>query len=143
MRMRTKTRTGSRSSSLLFVSLILISLLIPGSLTGKKKEKLAAEPFAIIAGTTFRPPGLSLPAARVRVRVETGSANVSAKSVKPQEATTDSRGEFAVRVPAVPSKWTVDVTASGYQTQSKSVAIEGEQRVELSFVLEPDAGKKK
>jgi len=77
----------------------------------------------------------------VRVRREP-SGNADKQSVKPIEAVTDSRGEFAIRVPAVPSKWTVDVSSKGYRSQSKSVSIEGEQRLELSFVLEPEAEKK-
>ena len=73
-----------------------------------------------------------------------GSNQLTLKGVesKPIEAVTDSRGEFAIRVPAVASKWTVDVSAKGIGRQSKSVTIEGEQRLELSFVLEPEAEKK-
>jgi len=111
------------------------------SFAAKKKNQTASEPFAIIGGTTFRPPGFALPGVRVRVRPEQTEAG-NKLTAKPIDAVTDSRGEFAIRVPAAPSKWTVDVSASGYQSQTRSVAIEGEQRVELSIILEPGPGKK-
>ncbi len=132
-----KTTTGSK---LLPVAGLIIALLSVAPSWAKKKEKSAAEPFAVIAGTAYRPPGLSLPGVRVRVRpgqTETPSAT----KLKPAETQTDTRGEFAIRVPAVPAKWSVDVSASGYQPQSKSVSIEGEQRLDLSFVLEPETRK--
>ena len=132
------TTTGSNR----FLFVLLIALLSTGVLWAKKKEKPAAETYAVIAGTTYRPPGLSLPGARVRVRPEAADANAAqAKKVKGVEASTDTRGEFAIRVPAVPGKWVVDVSASGYQPQSKTVQVEGEQRLELSFVLEPETKK--
>jgi hypothetical protein len=109
-------------------------------LQAKKQDKPAAAnaSFSVIAGTAYRPPGLSLSGARVRIRpLEVPKQNTGAK-LKGAEATTDSRGEFAFRVPAVPAKWSVEVSAGGYQPQSKTVSIEGEQRIDLSFVLEPE-----
>jgi hypothetical protein len=41
-----------------------------------------------------------------------------------------------VRVPAVPMKYSVDVKAAGFKPDRKTVAIEGEQSRELSFLLE-------
>lgn len=137
-RKRTRTRTTG-SSRFLFV-LLIAAFLTASALEAKKKEKPAAETFAVIGGTTYRQTGLSLPGARVRVRPEQ-SADASGKKLKGVEAATDSRGEFAIRVPAVPAKWAVDVQANGYRPQSKSVSIEGEQRLELSFVLEPETKK--
>jgi len=137
---RTKKRTTGSSSRFVAVA-ALLTLLSVHALSGKKKEKPAAESFAVIAGTTYRPPGLSLPGARVRVRPEPTADASQAKKLKGAEVVTDSRGEFAIRVPAVPAKWVVNVQASGYQPQSKSVATEGEQRLELSFVLEPEMKK--
>ena len=59
--------------------------------------------------------------------------------LKKAEAVTDARGEFAVRVPAVPAKWRVDVKVNGYRPEQRSVSVEGEQRVDLSIILEPAA----
>jgi len=142
MKRRMKTRTGSKSSYLIARILVILGLISPVILPAKKKEKPAAEPFAIIAGTTFRPPGFSLPGVRVRLRPESDRPAAAGASQKAHEAITDNRGEFAIRVPAVSSRWSIDVFASGYRPQSKSVEIEGERRVELNFVLEPESGKK-
>jgi hypothetical protein len=134
MRMkRTKTRTGS--------SLLAILLLVAAAFDGYGKDKKPPEPYAVIAGTTFRPPGFALPGARVRITPESdASGSVKLKSF---EAQTDARGEFAFRVPVVPMKWTVNVQFSGYQAQTKAVSVDGEQRVDLSFQLEPAPGKPK
>jgi len=121
-----KTRTGSK---FFFASLLALTVL-SGVAEAKKKPEPAA--FAVVGGTVFRPPGSALPGARVRVEPESRDAKV--KSV---QGVTDSRGEFAIRVPAVPMSWTVHVEMKGHQTQSRSVRIEGEQRTELPFVLEP------
>jgi hypothetical protein len=134
-----RTTTGSK----LFRGVVIafaVSLLSLSAFGAKKKEKPAAEAFAVISGTTFRPPGLSLPGVKIRVRPEPADTAVKSK-LKGAEAVSDTRGEFAVRVPAVPAKWSVDVSASGYQPQSKSVSVEGEQRLDLSFVLEPETKK--
>lgn len=96
----------------------------------------------MIAGTAFRPPGLSLPGVRVRIRPEQ-QKDASGAKIRDLEAVTDGRGEFAIRVPAVPMTWTVNVYASGYIPVTKSVMIEGEQRVDLSLMLEPSKGERK
>jgi hypothetical protein len=128
--------------SALHVLILFFCLILTTSpVAAKKKGTPGAEPFAVIGGTAYRPPGLSLPGVRVRVRREP-SGNSDKLSLKPIEVVSDARGEFAIRVPAVPSKWIVDVSAKGYKSESKSVTIEGEQRLELSFVLEPEVEKK-
>ncbi len=85
----------------------------------------------MIAGTVFRPPGLALPDAEVTVTPKEGEKPKKLKTV------TNFRGEFAVRVPAVPMKYSVDVKAAGFKPDQKTVAIEGEQSRELSFLLDP------
>jgi hypothetical protein len=98
-----------------------------------KKGKEAPGPFSVIAGTVFRPPGLSLPGAEVEI---TPDAEGKPKKMK---AVSDARGEFAVRVPPVPMKYKVDVKCNGYQPQQKTVEIEGEQHKDLTFQMEPAA----
>jgi len=105
----------------------------------KEKRKEASEPFALIAGTVYRPPGFALSGVAVVVAPETESNN---DKLKKAETVTNTRGEFAVRVPPVPAKWRVDVKMNGYRPEQKSVSVEGEQRVDLSFILEA-AGKPK
>jgi hypothetical protein len=101
----------------------------------KDKSKEASAPFALIAGTVYKPPGFSLPGAEVTVSPEQPEA--SGTKLKKSQAVTDARGEFALRVPAVPAKWRVDVKMNGYRPGQKSVSIEGKQRVDLSMVLDP------
>ena len=57
--------------------------------------------------------------------------------LKKAEAVTNFRGEWAVRVPPVPAQWRVDVKHSGYRPEQRTVSVEGEQRFDLSIVLEP------
>lgn len=130
---RTKTRTGS--------SFLAALLLLTGAGAGHGKDKKASVPYAIIAGTTFRPPGFALPGAKSRIAPESSSSGRT--KLKSAEVQTDARGEFALRVPVVPMKWTVHVQANGYESQAKSVSIDGEQRVDLSFQLQPAAAKPK
>lgn len=121
--------TGSR-----FVVLALgLSVYFALPAWAEKKPKKAggsSAQYAVIAGTVFRPPGLALAGAEVEV---TPDAEGKTKKLK---AVADPRGEFAVRVPAVPMKYKVDVKYSGYKPQQQTVAIEGEQRKDLTFQLE-------
>jgi hypothetical protein len=134
-RRKTKTRTGSSIGIGLAVLLLAV---FPGAAESKRKSASPAAPFALIAGTSFRPPGLSLPGAKVTIKPD---APVGDLKLKPAQADTDSRGEFAFRVPAVPMRWTVYVERKGYRPETRTVQVEGEQRVDLSILLEPDGGK--
>jgi hypothetical protein len=100
-----------------------------------KKSSETPQSFGLIAGTVFRPPGFALPGAEVVVTPQ--SEPPDGIKIPKQKAVTDARGEFAVRVPAVPMKYSVDVKSSGYKQQQKAVQIEGEQRKDLTFELEP------
>jgi hypothetical protein len=55
------------------------------------------------------------------------------------EAVSDARGEFLFRVSPVPMHYNVTVAAKGYQILRKSVIVEGEQRVEVTFQLERES----
>jgi hypothetical protein len=137
---RTRKPTSGSSSGAGFRRWVtiafLVTLLSPAAFPEKKeKPKPAAAPYALIAGSVFRPPGFALPGAQVVFTPEQPQAN--GIKLKKLEAVGNFRGEFAVRVPAVPSKWRVDVKMNGYRPDQKSVSVEGEQRFDLSFVLEP------
>ena len=93
----------------------------------------------MVAGTVFRPPGFALSGAEVTVSPEPGPTQ--ARAPKSQRVLSDARGEFVVRVPAVPMRYLVTVKKKGFVSQSRPASIEGEQRLELLFTLEPDAGK--
>lgn len=84
----------------------------------------------MIGGTVFRPPGLALAGAEVVVAPQEGEKPKKLKTV------TNSRGEFAVRVPAAPMKYSVEVKAEGFKPDRKTVDIQTDQRKDLSFLLE-------
>jgi hypothetical protein len=118
-------------------SSILFAWILPAALVaapGEKKPKASA-PYALIAGTVFRDTGLSLCGAQVSLLPEPGSGQ--ARKPKKISIVTDSRGEFAVRVPVAPMRYVVQVKAAGYQDQEKSVSVSGEERVDVFFRLEP------
>ncbi|HUS06653.1 MAG TPA: carboxypeptidase-like regulatory domain-containing protein [Bryobacteraceae bacterium] len=150
-RTRKKTKIGSKIVSPAVLLFLAISpfygnLLPPGGLSRgtadrpllfkKDKTQKSTPVFSLIAGTVFRPPGFALPGAEIVITPESGTAD--GIKIPKQKAISDARGEFAVRVPPVPMKYTVDVKASGYVRSRKAVQIDGEQRKELSFELEPD-----
>jgi hypothetical protein len=58
---------------------------------------------------------------------------------KKQKASTGSRGEFAFRVPVDAMRYALHAEAHGFTPQDKKVSIEGEQRVEVTFLLSPES----
>jgi hypothetical protein len=75
--------------------------------------------------------------AGAQVVVAPEQPEASGVKLKRTEAVTNGRGEWAIRVPSVPAKWRVDVKTNGYRPEQRSVSVEGEQRLELSIILEP------
>jgi hypothetical protein len=130
MRKKRKKRTGSSAAFLL-----ILALLACPAWASSRKEKSPPAPVAIIAGTVFRTPGFALPGAEVTVVPK--SAESGGVKFKKLQAVSSRRGEWAVRVPAVPMEYTIYVKCSGYQSQQSTAVIEGEQRRELNFILEP------
>ena len=118
------------------LALAAIVLCTPGGLFAKKeKARDASAPFAMIAGTVYRPPGFAMPGAEVIITPE--ATESGGGKVKKVETVTDARGEWVVRVPPVPAKWRVDVKIKGYRPEQRSVSVTGEQRIDLSIILEP------
>lgn len=95
----------------------------------------------MIAGTVFRNTGLSLPGAEITItRMPSGEEKAKLRPIK---AASDARGEFVVRVPAGPARYRVAAAARGYQTAEQTIEIQGEERVDLTFLLEPSSGQEK
>lgn len=90
---------------------------------------VAADSYGLIVGTVFRPNGQSLPGAEVILEQESGG--------KPRKTRSDARGEFTFRVPAKPDRYNVNVKVAGYRSEPKAVSIQGEERVDISILLEP------
>ncbi len=100
---------------------------------GKKKPL----PVYLITGTVFDQKALAFPDIRVRIRL------TNEKKFR-WETYTNSRGEFAVRVPEG-NEYEVEVQAKKFKEQSQTVKADpGAIQQQLSFRLEPGkAGDKK
>ncbi len=92
----------------------------------------------MIAGTVFRDTGLSLPGAEITITPL--PAGEQKTKVRPVKVVSDARGEFVVRVPPGPARYRVAASARGYQTAERTVEIQGEERVDLNFLLDPAPG---
>jgi hypothetical protein len=111
-------------------------LVLPAAGARKRNEKKESDAFAVISGTVYRPPGFALPGAEVVIAPDTDAPG--SDRIKKQKVITDARGEFSVRVPTVPMRYTIHVKSGGYVSQQKPASIEGEQRRELTFQMEPE-----
>ncbi len=112
-----------------------ILLLLPGAFAEKRKQ---AEPYGLVGGTVFREPGFALAGAEVTIVADPESGPAPA-GWKKQQAATGGRGEFAFRVPVQPMRYALHAQAKGYGPQDKQVSIEGEKRVEVTFLLAPES----
>jgi hypothetical protein len=132
MRKKRKKRKRIGTSAVLLACLFLIVHLSPTyfSLQAAAKKKPALDTYAIVSGSVFDDRGYALPDANVSVVPE-----ASART-KPMETVSSARGEFVFHVPPGPMHYIVTVEAKGYQSQHKSVSIEDQERVEVTFQLE-------
>jgi hypothetical protein len=94
----------------------------------------AAKSYGLVVGTVFRETGHALPGAEVTLIAN--PENPQGKKPKPQRQTSTMRGEFTFRVPAKPMRYNLTVKAAGYQTQTKSVTIQADERSDSAFLLE-------
>ncbi len=122
----------------LLAGLLAAALLLcaPSGLAKKKKKR--AERYGVIAGTVFQNTGLSLRGARVTLTpVPAGGSPAKKKQI--QRTRTDSRGEFAFRVPAGAMRYTVRAEADGWEPAEKTVEVQWDQRVDIVLRLRPAA----
>lgn len=131
-----KTRKKKRSRKRIGTSLILIAagVLIQASSGAEKKT---AEGYALLAGTVFQESGYALAGAALTLTPDPAGEAAARKGAKKAHAISDSRGEFVFRVPAGPARYSVQVDAKGFQSQEKSVEIQGEERTDVTFQLQP------
>jgi hypothetical protein len=92
---------------------------------------LAQGSYALIAGTVFRESGHAFEGADVKL-----TPLEKKKGFKEQRLRTTPRGEFSFRAPVGEMEYEVAVTVSGYRMETKRVKIQGEERVDLSFLME-------
>ena len=69
--------------------------------------------------------------------IEPKAGESQGAKLKKIQTVSSGRGEWSVRVPAVPMEYSIYVKCSGYEPQQKTVTVEGEQRKELNFMLDP------
>jgi hypothetical protein len=135
--------TGRLLGAGLVIPLAAVSLLVGGEKAGDKNRQQPA--MAVIGVTVFHEPGLALPGAEVTLEPDPDPAakppttEKAPTKVKKQKAQSDTRGELAFRVPAVPMRYTVSVKAQGYEPHRKQVAIQGEEHQDVFFTLKPTA----
>lgn len=92
-----------------------------------------AHDFLILA-TVFTDQGFALPGARVRVR--------RTDEKKPKwEATSDRRGEFAVRVPEG-AEYELTVEASGFKPEIRKIDARADTRTDLTIRMDKASGGK-
>jgi hypothetical protein len=121
-----------------FAVIAAIAVSLPAAEKPRKQKRV--ESYALVAGTVFREPGFALPGAEV-VLAGAPDAPSGGPRVKKQKAAADARGEFAFRVPPETMKYVVMVSAKGMKNQEKSVLVQGDERVEVTFMLEPESNK--
>jgi hypothetical protein len=151
--MRTKTaRTSAKGTRMstgtsrprgrvlaLWVSAGVLLLSLPLA-DAADKSKRAEEPYGLVTGTVFQESGYVLRGAEITVKP--APEGKPAARIKTATAFSDMRGEFAIRVPAVEMRYIVSVKAPGFQTQDKTVTVNGDERLDLFFRLEPEPVRK-
>jgi hypothetical protein len=129
---RKMTRTGKVRRSLVCLAAVLVLCA-----AGKKEKKtgVTVSP-AILAGTVFGGVGFAQRGAEVVVK----RTEATPSGKENWKAISDARGEFFMRLPPGPAKYTVSVRARGWMPQEKQVSFEADERLETNFLLEPAAG---
>jgi hypothetical protein len=119
---------------------VLLSLLFTAAWAAADKSKRASESYGLVAGTVFQESGLVLRGAEITVKpAPEGKPSVKVKTVT---ASSDARGEFAIRVPVIRMRYIVSVRAAGFQKQEKTAEMSGEERIDLFFRLEREPVRK-
>lgn len=95
----------------------------PKSRSSRKKKQ--AEPYALLVGTVFDENGRLVRGGQVRVRQKAGKRH--------WEAATDTRGEFAVRLPAGSAVYLVEATAPGFTRDTKEVSFVADERQDIAM----------
>ncbi len=124
---RTKTKIGSKLQRLTLAAVVAYCTLAVAASPARDKDKdKKSESYALVAGTVFRDPGFAMPGVEVVL--------IPAKGKK-QKTVSDHRGEFVFRVPPGQAGYTLAVSAKRFEPQQKTVSVNGEERVEVTFSL--------
>jgi hypothetical protein len=132
MRTKKRTRRRMRKKS---ISLLLLAVAFALPVLAARKKP---EPYVLLYGTVFRETGFTLPNADVIV-VPDASSDTAAPKMKKMEAVSNGRGEFAFHLPTGNGRYIVKVSAKGYRSEEKPVTIQSEDRVDVTFQLDPES----
>jgi hypothetical protein len=126
-RVKKKRRIGRRP---------FLLLLLPALTAYTAGKKKSPDLYAIIGGTVFRDPGFAFRGAEIVLEPE--KQVVAGVKLKSQKAVSDTRGEFAFRVPPVEAKYTLKASAQGMKGETKTAITRGgEERIDVTFTLLP------
>jgi hypothetical protein len=95
---------------------------------------------SLIRGAVFDSQGVSLGGVHLKLeRIATEEEEKDKKRFKSLSSsyTSNSRGEFAFRVPAARARYQVTATLNGYKLEKKVVDVNESESIPLSFSLEP------
>jgi hypothetical protein len=95
---------------------------------------------SLIRGAVFDTSGLSLSGVRLKlVRIQTVEEEKERKRIDSltRDYTTNSRGEFAFRLPSIRARYRVTAVRDGFKTETKTVEVSEGESVPLAFSLEP------
>jgi hypothetical protein len=95
---------------------------------------------SLVRGAVFDSNGQSLGGARVKLmRVPTAEQQKDKKRVESlnRDYTTNSRGEFAFRLPPARARYQLTATLAGYKPETKFVDVNEDEAVPVAFSLEP------
>jgi hypothetical protein len=118
------------------ILLLLVAAVLPAAQKNRQNE---SAPYAVVAGTVFRDPGFAIPGAEVILAPVPGTS--AASKIKKQKEIANGRGEFAFRVPPGPIDYNITATAKGFNALEKKVTVYDQERVDVTFVLEPSSNK--
>ncbi len=119
------------------ISLLILAVAFALPTLGDKKK--APEQYFLVAGTVFRENGFSLPNAEVVV-IPDPPPDTPRPKVKKLETVSDSRGEFAFRLPIDSMRYNISVSAKGFRNEHKTVTVEGQEgRLDVTFQLHEES----
>ena len=127
-------------------SMVQMQQVEEGKETIVKTIKLdkAKDRTSLIRGAVFDIDGRSLPGARLKLeRVPTAEEDKDRKRVSSLKLdyTSNSRGEFAFRVPARRARYQITASLGGYKSETKTVEVHEDEAVPLAFSLAPSSSK--
>ena len=102
------------------------------------KKKAMPEAYGLVGVSVYHEPGLALKEADVTLTPAPAAGEAPVK-MKKLQGSTDSRGEYVFRVPAVNAAYKVAVSARGFHGEEKSVTVHGEERAEVTFTLHEES----